>query len=160
MHSFEIIKNIIGPKDKIRVSITTLPELQKQSQTIDFKKMNSISPIFNIKYNENTEKIIIVFRKKSFLGSQPIIASTFMKTEDLKIFENKTIERKKIRIFEPVNESKDKREIVGKMIIELSLEEIKPNNSEKNIKNKTKENNHSKYLKVNSYEKDLMLDNE
>lgn len=136
MHSFELSKNIIRPKEKIRLSITTLPDGQKQAISFNAKKINEIQPSFNIKLSEHTEKIIIVLRKKSIFGSEPIIASTYMKTKDFTIFNGEMKDKKKIRLFESVHQDKIKRSIVGHMKIEFTIHEksFGQNNNNYNVK--------------------------
>lgn len=151
MHSFVFNKELVSPKDKVRVSITTLPEGQKQAQTIDIKKLDMMKPSFNIKFNENTDKIVVVFRRKSILACDPIIASTVMKTRDLNIFDNKMNEKKNVRIFEPISQAKDKRKILGRMTIEFALEETNANKNNKIIKEKIKEHKGQEYSKINPY---------
>ena len=141
LQSIKLSKDIIGENDTVRVSITTVPDWQKQAQTFDVKEMNTAQPTFKIQMNDQTEKVIIVFRTKSFFGKDSIVASTTLKSKDIHIFKeliNK--EHKKISIFEPLQNFKNNnnknnntktnfnknRRIVGTMEAEFTLlEEFK-----------------------------------
>ena len=131
MQKINLSKDIIGENDTIRISITTLPDEQKQAQTMNVNEMNSKQPTFKIQMNDKTERIIIVFRKKSLFGTDHIIASTVIKTKNIHIFKELiNNEHQKITIYEPIqnknnnkiNESKDRR-IVGTMEVEFTLQE-------------------------------------
>lgn len=138
LQSIKLSKDIVNENDTVRVSITTLPDGQKQAQTFEVKEMNASQPTFKIQMNDQTEKVIIVFRKKSFFGQAPIIASTTLKSKDIHIFKELiNNEHKKISIFEPIqnfnnknnnmktNENKSRR-IVGTMEVDFTLiEEFK-----------------------------------
>lgn len=131
LQSINLSKDIISDIDRIRVSITTLPDQQKQAQSMDVYEMNSIQPTFKIQVNDKTEKIVIVFRKKGIFGSDHIIASTVIKTQDIHIFKELiSSEHQKITIFEPIqNKNNNKsipnknRRIVGTTEVEFTLTE-------------------------------------
>lgn len=131
LHSFIISKEIAHPTDTIRVSITTIPDQQKQAKTFEIKKIDKGEISFKINFVGITEKIIFVFRKKTILGNDPIIASTVLQKEDINIYnEFINFESKKVDIYEPIqakNKKKDKenenKKVVGKMEIDFSLRE-------------------------------------
>ena len=79
--SFNLPEDIVKENEKIRVSITSVPEGDKQSFSIEKKEINSFSYIFPITATNNTTKIILVFRKQKYddpddHSYNPIIAST------------------------------------------------------------------------------------
>lgn len=135
LQSINLSKDIIGNNDAIRVSITTLPDGQKQAQTFEANEMRTAQPTFKIQMNNQTEKVIIVFRKKNIFGTDHIIASTTLKSQDIHIFKDLiNNEHKKISIFEPIQNHNNKnnnakkiqkkdRRIVGTMEVEFTLRE-------------------------------------
>lgn len=79
--SFNLPEDIVKENEKIRVSITSIPEGNKQSFSIEKKEINSFSYIFPITATNNTTKIILVFRRQKYDDVDdhtynPIIAST------------------------------------------------------------------------------------
>lgn len=129
--SIYLSKEIINENDTIRVSITTYPDGQKQAQTVEVKKMNVIQPTFKIKMNNQTEKIIVVFRKQGFFTDDHIIASTVLHSKNIHIFKELiNNEHQKVSIYEPIqgknnnksNNSKNRR-VVGSMEIEFTMHE-------------------------------------
>lgn len=132
LHSFNFAPNIVDCNDTIRVSITTLPDQQKDCRTFDVKSMNMTIVPFTIKFNERTEKILIVFRKKTFFSNGPIIASAIIKTCDIGIYkENATQGHKKVSIYMPTQHQSEKentnekkaRKVIGSMEINMSIKE-------------------------------------
>ena len=132
LQSIHLSKDIIGENDTIRVSITTLPDEQKQAQAMEVREMNSKQPTFKIQINDKTERVVIVFRKKNIFGADPIIASTVIKKDDIHIFkELMSNEHKKITIYEPIQNKNNNnksiqnknRRIVGTMEVEFTLKE-------------------------------------
>lgn len=150
--SFDLPSNLVKYSDDIRVSITTIPEENKQAFTISARKMKDSHIVFGVNVNipqENipndfvtagTEKIIFVFRKKSFLNNDPIIASTTIKAKELPKNLSEPASIKVFNIYEPkhncpsksrVNKSKScideekkeegNRRIIGRMQAQLSL---------------------------------------
>lgn len=134
LQSVNLSKDIIGELDAVRISITTLPDNQKQAQRVEVSELRTKQPTFKILMNDKTERIIVVFRKKSIFGNDPIIASTVIKVSDIHIF-NELInsEHQKIMIYEPVQNNNNKnnnktinnknRKILGTMEVEFSLQE-------------------------------------
>ncbi|KAK8892555.1 hypothetical protein M9Y10_029788 [Tritrichomonas musculus] len=135
LQSIYLSKEIVGEFDTIRVSITTVPDGQKQAQTFEVREMKKAQPTFKIQMNDQTEKVIIVFRKKNIFGTDHIIASTTLKSKDIHIFkELVNNEHMKISIYEPLQNNNSKnnnsktiakknRRIVGTMEIDFSLHE-------------------------------------
>lgn len=132
MQKIEFIKGIFQDNDTILVSVTTLPDEQKQSFSFEGKKIDCTHPFMSVKIHKRTEKILIVFRKKNFAQKGPVFASSTLKPSDFpKSFdESAKNELKNFKIFEPVqNLSKRKstksedRKIIGNLIIKFSLTE-------------------------------------
>ena len=141
MESINLSRDVVNENDTIRVSITTLPDGQKQAQTFEAKEMKTSGPTFKIQMNDQTEKVVIVFRKKNILGTDHIIASTTLNSKDIRIFnEMMNNEHHNISIYEPLqnynnknnNKSNSKnnnnkifhnknRRIVGTMEVEFTL---------------------------------------
>lgn len=129
--SFKLYSNSIHPNDKIRVSITTIPEENKQSFVIDMKKINEIHHFFNVNISEKTKKIIVVFRKKSIIQSDPIIASTIIHSNEFpkSCYDSNNTELKQISIYEPIKnraELRENRQALGQMQVQLSLQDAFP----------------------------------
>lgn len=80
--AFNLPKNVIKDHEEIRVSITTLPEEKKQHFKLQAKKMKNSNHVFSINITNQTKKVIMVFRKKSLLYNDPIIASTIIHQTD------------------------------------------------------------------------------
>ena len=133
LQSINLSNDIVGKNDTIRVSITTLPDEQKQALLINVNEMKTKQPTFNIQMNEKTERIIFVFRKQNIFSSDHIIASTVIKTKDIHIFKELiNNEHQKLTIYEPIqnnNKNNNKqtqnknRRILGSMEVEFSLHE-------------------------------------
>lgn len=126
LSSIKLSSNIIDHGDTIRVSITTIPDEQKKAQIFDVADMDVAMPSFQIKMNDCIQKILIVFRKKSFFSDGPIIASTVIHRDDIGIFDGSEDEDyKKINIYETNrNKTKQKnRRVVGSMEVFFSLKE-------------------------------------
>lgn len=80
--SFDLPKRVIRDNEEIRVSITTMPEERKQHFHMHAKKMHKSNHVFSINITNQTKKVIMVFRRKSFLYNDPIIASTIIHASD------------------------------------------------------------------------------
>lgn len=142
VQSIHLNQDVIGSNDKIRVSITTVPEENKQAFVIEAKKMDNIHHFFTVNITDQTKKIIIVFRKKSFILNDPIIASTILHSDQFPNFQDKSknTEIKLIDIYEPLQHSHQEKSIysnnqrrnLGRMEIQLSLEEAFPVNNNQN----------------------------
>lgn len=136
LQSFHLNNDIIRPNDKICVSITTIPEDSKQAFVVEALKMDNVHHFFTINVNKYTEKIIFVFRKKSFIQNDPIIASTIIHSDNFPKSKDETnnTEIKSINIFEPLSKIHDRkdqvknanRKIVGQMEIQFSFEDEFP----------------------------------
>lgn len=148
--SFTLPPSLVKNGDDIRVSITTLPNQQKQYFIVKAKNMDDINFDFTVNITPATEKIIVVFRKKSFLLNDPIIASTIIRREDfpstafkeddqetssirtevkvMNIFEpiqkNRTSEKankRGLHEFNPSVPNRKNRLIIGQMQLQMSL---------------------------------------
>lgn len=133
--SFQLSSNLFKQSDEIRVSVTTIPEENKQNFSIPAHKMKEAKLTFGVNVNicqqdipndfvlANTEKIVVVFRKKNFF-SNPIIASTVITAKSFPKNLSEPATAKIFDIFEPINNKNNNnkcRKIVGKMIVEMSL---------------------------------------
>ena len=77
LKSFKLNPKLASGNDKIRVSITTLPEKNKEAFVTEARQMNFVHHFFTINVTDQTQKIIFVFRKIEFFDD-PIIASTIV----------------------------------------------------------------------------------
>lgn len=146
--SFELPKNLVKDSDDIRVSITTLPDENKQAFTISARKIKDPHLTFGVNVtipqetipdgfvSDATEKIIIVFRKKSFFYNDPIIAASLIQAKDfpknlsvpatIKTFDIYEPSRhnekdKKNSIYDGNRSKKNNRAIIGRMQVQMSL---------------------------------------
>ena len=165
--AFSLPKELINDKDEVRISITTIPDENKQNFSIEGKKMYNSNHVFWLNITNKTKKIIMVFRKKIFLSENPIIASTIIHFNDFKEFPNKQItsgmistEFKNINIYYPlqkqIHEEGKKnfqRKILGKMQIQLTFtvpySQLKP----KDIKYYNNSNHKAFFMKENKIPK-------
>lgn len=134
--AFNLKDNLIHNKEKIRVSITTLPEEKKQHFSINPKDIGHVHHYFTVNVTDKTQKIIFVFRRKNFIQADPIIASTVVKSDQYPKNKDDTsnTDVKTISIFEPLSkirkENKGKgfekninnnRKVVGQMSIQFEV---------------------------------------
>lgn len=175
LQSFHLNNDIVNQNDKIRVSVTTIPEETKQAFVIEAKKMSNVHHFFTININKYTEKIIFVFRKKSFLQNDPIIASTIIHANEFPKSkeDSNSLAMRQINLYEPlakIHERKDQmkganRKILGQMEIQLSYDDLFPTLScndksqtghAKNAKGYSKINNENQFHNDNGI---LFIDN-
>lgn len=131
LFSFKLYANNVHPNDKIRVSITSIPEESKQAFIIEAKKINDVHHFFTLNITDKTKKIIFVFRKKSIIQNDPIIASTIIHRDEFPISrsDSQNTELKQIIIYEPIgyraNNANfiENRQILGQMQIQMSLQD-------------------------------------
>lgn len=169
IQSIEFFNGLFQKNDKVRVSITTIPEETKQAFIIDAKKMREIHHFFTVNITDKTRKIIFVFRKKSFIQNDPIVASTIIHSDLFpKIGSDKTnTEMKIINIYEPLHslkdankqDMKDQRKVYGQMYVQFSLTDEFPDqnyNTKYQTSNSktTKSFNQNKYAKMDEYNND------
>lgn len=119
--SFELSPSLYKYNDDLRVSITTIPEENKQHFTISARKMKDCHLTFGVNVEipqENlpegfistaTEKIILVIRRKSFFDSDPIIASTIIPMKDFPKNLSQPPEIKTINLYEKVKKEESSR---------------------------------------------------
>ena len=164
--AFFLPKDIIKEKEQIRVSITTMPDETKQHFSIKGKLMDYTNHLFSLNITNQTEKIIIVFRKKTLLKENPIIASTTINLKDFKEMPNEQIKEgiietdvKSFNLYYPLqkqireeHQQNVKRTIIGNMKIKLSFTtpfshvkqdkvcQKSKNNNNQNKSHKTKRN--------------------
>lgn len=140
--AFQLSPDLIHKNEKIRVSITTLPEKKKQHFSINPKLIGSTHHFFTVNVTDKTEKILFVFRRKNFIQADPIVASTVVHADQLpKSPDDKNNnDVKNIAILEPIQkirkENKGKeaiekvvnthRKIVGQMEIQFELTDAFP----------------------------------
>ena len=143
--SFDLPINLVKESDDIRVSITTMPEQHKQAFIIPAKKMKN--PYLNYKFNiklpseylpkdfitTGTEKILVIFRKKSYFNSDPIIAFASIPVKEFPKDLSNPIQMKTINLYKNSTcncnnsknnnktEEKNEPKIVGKMNIQMTL---------------------------------------
>lgn len=125
--SFNLCTDNFHANDDIRVSITTIPEEKKQAFIINAHEIHDVHHFFTINITDKTEKIVFVFRRKSLIHCDPIIASTVVTNDHfpLKKSESTNTELKQFNIFEPIknNDPNQNRKVLGRMIIQFSLNE-------------------------------------
>ena len=144
LKSFKLNQNLVSSNDKVRVSITTFPEGNKEAFITEAKQMNSINHDFKVNITDKTQDIIVVFRKMEIL-QDPIIASTTISSKELPTTLNKA-ENKSFEIYEPAQKSNKDRHVFGQMQIQFKLtsafpvSQSKENNQQKN---KTQKNFYS-----------------
>lgn len=84
--SFSLPKRIVKDKDEIRVSITTVPDGNKQNFSMQMNDIGYIDHVFEVNITNLTKKIIVVFRKKTLFSKNAIIASTIIHSGDFPKF--------------------------------------------------------------------------
>ena len=145
LKSFKLNPNIICGNEKVRVSITTFPEQNKEAFITEAKQMFCVHHFFTVNVSEKTEKIVLVFRKKGIFDD-PIIASATIHSKDVALTKrNSTTEMKTFNIYEPVQNGHKIRQVYGEMQVQLSLTSAFPTFEKKQI-NDNKNNN--KTIKV------------
>lgn len=177
--SVKLPKKIIKSKDTIRVSITTMPEGNKQHFYMKRKKINCSNCVFLTNITNHTKHIIIVFRKKSILSKNPIIAQKTIHSKEFESFQQEPIENwifstevKTLHIFSHQKHNKEnnrshRNKYLGEMQIKLSFTTpyttVKENNDEQeiektNIKNQ-KTNKKDQYLDYQKIESENLYNN-
>lgn len=118
MSSIQLSQSIAKNSDLIRISITTLPEVQKQAFHVKAKELYCFNHSFNVNITKDTKKIIVVFRKKGIFGFEDIIASTIISPEQFpQLPEDPSAlkapiytEVTTVRVYEPINKKPAKKE--------------------------------------------------
>lgn len=126
--TIEFIKGLFKDNDTLRVSVTALPGGSKQYFLFEASNLKKAHPTLSVNIDDETDKILIVFRKKGFTES-PLIASTVLQADEFpRDFEDNDIEMKSINVFEPLQYMKKpkeassvERQIVGHLNISFSL---------------------------------------
>lgn len=139
LHSFQLSNDLVSPNDKVRVSITTIPERNKQAFVIEAKKINKINHVFSVGITDQTTRIILVIRRKSFIYNDPIISSTSIYSKDFPNYNSNITctDPLFINLYEKVLNQPDKktedRRIIGFMKLHYSItDEIKDQNVHQN----------------------------
>lgn len=135
LQSFSIQPDLLGPSDDIRVSITVVPDDNKQAFVINVKKISNANHVFTVNITEATKKIIFVFRRKWFSHDDPIIASAIIHSDEFpKQGDAKNTEIKRFKLLEPLSRAKkygypnnfSKRMVFGEMRIQMTPVEALP----------------------------------
>lgn len=132
--SIEIPKYLAKDNDEIRVSVTTIPEQNKQAFVIQANKLKDSQLIFGVnvsilqekipsEYTTTcTEEILIVLRKKNFFKADPIIARARIKADELPQNLSEPVQIKTFNLFQQCDKAKyDYNDIIGKIQVQLSL---------------------------------------
>ncbi|KAK8841917.1 hypothetical protein M9Y10_026869 [Tritrichomonas musculus] len=142
MESLEFIDDLILPNDKVRVIITSLPDEKSSTFNINAKKIEEFHQSFTFEVSKLTKKLIIIFRRKSHLKKDNIIASTIIRSDQFpKDLNDKTNSKaKNIQIYEPfpkeLNDYQsvlENRKVLGQMEVQFTLSK-KPENENKTDK--------------------------
>lgn len=180
LHSISLPSDLFKPTDEVRISITSMPERNKQYYFIQGKKLDSFDHIFKLNITNKTEEIIIVLRKKDFIENDPIVASTVIHSEDFPEipqnidqlgWERKSTDIKTIDILEPRHrhDSVDKdRKTIGQLKAQMKIILPLPSKNKESTKNNNKLNEifnsngsdggiSSEKPKFNSYTEYLLL---
>lgn len=154
--SFKLNQCLFNETDKVRVSITTFPEQNKEKFLLEAKQMKCVHHFFTVNVTKKTSKILFVFRKKSFLQGDPIIASTIVCSKEIPNLQDSSNkyneEVKTIKIFEPVQSGHKIRRVYGEMSVQFSLTTAFTSFENKQTRQNIKKNcDKPKYSKVNGY---------
>lgn len=158
LKSFKLNQKIISGNDKVRVSITTFPENNKEAFITEGKQMSFVHHFFTVNITDQTDKIVIVFRRHGFFDD-PIFGSTTISCKDFATKDYENVEMKTMNIYEPLQSKGKKRRSIGEMEIQFSLTSAFPtfktnNKNNKNNKNNNQQNNTKQtYCKNNKYTK-------
>ena len=151
LKSFKLNPNIASGNDKVRVSITTFPEHNKEAFVTEAKQMFCVHHFFTVNVSEKTEKIVFVFRKKGIFEDS-IIASTTIFSKDISLTKrNNQTEMMEFKIYEPVQNGHKDRSVYGEMQVQFSLTTAFPTFDKKQNKNNSKVSEIQKSTKLNGY---------
>lgn len=158
LESFYLDHNLISKNDKIRVSITTIPEEHKESFIVDANKIREIHHFFTVNVSKYTQRIIFVFRKKNMIGKNHIIASTVVQMSDIpqSINDMNNREMKNIKIYEPFQHLENdlyaiqNRKIYGEMSVQFTPTNVYPIPTIKDNYNNFKKKYSNKYSVINT----------
>ncbi|KAK8852939.1 hypothetical protein M9Y10_017934 [Tritrichomonas musculus] len=118
LKSFKLNPKIIGVNDKVRVSITTFPENNKEAFITEGKQMSFVHHFFTVNVTDQTDKIVIVFRRHGFFDD-PIVGSTTISCKDFATKDYENVEMKTMNIYEPLQSQGKKRRAIGEMEIQF-----------------------------------------
>ena len=176
--SFSLPKKIVKEKENIRLSITTLPDEVKQHFSIKGKLMNYTNHLFSLNISNKTKNIVLVFRKKTLVAGNDIIASAVIQLDSFKEFPREQItsgtietEIKNFNIYYPLQKQKREekqqkvdRIILGQMKIQFSFttpfkqfQQDKVNQS--SSKNKSNNNKNNKENKPHKIKRNSKIEN-
>lgn len=138
--SLNLPKSVVKKNEEIRVSITTTPDKNKQHFHIKGKKMDCSSHSFKLNINNETKRIVVIFRKRTILPYNPVIASTTIHLSEFTDMPKESITSGKIdsdvkilNIYYPIQKQineKDNfqlqkqrinRKVLGQMQVQLSF---------------------------------------
>ena len=66
LKSFKLNQSIINENDKVRVSITTLPEQNKEAFITEAKQMLYVHHFFTVNISDKTDKRISIIKAKQY----------------------------------------------------------------------------------------------
>lgn len=123
LDSIKFKDELIDENSRIKVSVATVPDKNKQSILIDSRDLENIQNSFKINISEHLNEVLFVFWKENILQNT-IIASTIIHVSQLprKINDRKNHELLNVNIYEPIHfMSSDNNTIYGSMKIKLTL---------------------------------------
>lgn len=87
--SITFSENVIRDSDDFRISVTSFPEKNKHYYYFHGNQLVFFDQVFYLNITNDTNEILFVFRKKSFIDNDPIVASAIIhSTEFPKIPQN------------------------------------------------------------------------
>ena len=116
LHSINFIHDLFDHNDSVRMTVATFPDMQKHDVILEYKDIYNSITSFKLRYNDQTNMMIIYFQKKGFFKDGEVIGSALIHTKD-------------------IDESKDGH-------LKIEIHEINPTSETKDNKNKNKNNNH------------------
>ena len=135
--SFTIPPSVILETDQLRVKAKTFPDGNKQKFDIKAKKMSNCNLIFTLNITDQTEKLLFIFRKKTFLSGNQTIGTSEINISELmgSSPDNNSLGTQTLDIYYPVerqlreqqshgvDRSSIKEKVIGQMKITISLSE-------------------------------------
>lgn len=130
LENLVLSKDLYQPNDKIRITMSTLPDEQSYSFNIEATYMDDIDKQFTFEISEKTKKMILLIRRKSSIKKDPIIASTILHLNQVpKSIDDKNNNKiQNILIYEPFpkefnnqNSLLENRKILGNIDIQFTV---------------------------------------
>lgn len=108
LHSINFIHDLFDHNDSVRMTVATFPDMQKHDVILEYKDLYNSITSFKLRYNDQTNMMIIYFQKKGFFKDGEVIGSALIHTKD--IDENKDGHLKiEIHEINPTSETKDNK---------------------------------------------------